>query len=115
MKKLLIKIWNGNLEMVKTFWLVNILGSIIVGIPLLLGDIYYDHLNELLSIIILLFIILYCAYFVFATVATWRSSTIYINQKKKKKLKPFWGYAVKTVVVLSVLRSFGSLVSFVIT
>jgi hypothetical protein len=31
MKKLLIKIWNGNLEMVKTFWLVNILGSIIVG------------------------------------------------------------------------------------
>ena len=45
MKKLLIKIWNGNLEMVKTFWLVNILGSIIVGVPLLLGDIYYDHLN----------------------------------------------------------------------
>ena len=95
MKKLLIKIWNGNLEMVKTFWLVNILGSIIVGVPLLLGDIYYDHLNELLSIIILLFIILYCAYFVFATVATWRSSTIYINQKKKKKLKPFWGYLLK--------------------
>jgi SNF family Na+-dependent transporter len=115
MKKLLIKIWNGNLEMTKTFWLVNVLGSIIVGIPLLLGDIYYDYLNEFLSIIILLFFILYCAYFVFATVATWRSSTIYINQKKKKKLKAFWGYAVKTVVVISVLRSFGSLISFVIT
>jgi hypothetical protein len=69
------------------FWLVNILGSIIVGIPLLLGDIYYDHQNEFLSIINFDEIItLYMrTYFVFATVATWRSSRCNLYKYSKKK------------------------------
>ena len=102
MKKLIKDIWNGNIELVKTFWLVNVLGTIITGIPLFLGDLYYSSLNEFLSFLVLLFIFVYVVYFIFASVATWRSATKYVNLKKKKKLKGIfikkrysnnkWGY-----------------------
>ena len=114
MKKLIKKIWDGNLQLVRTFWLVNVLGSIILGIPLFLGDLYYSDLNEFLSFLVIFFIFLYAVYFLFASVATWRSATKYVALKKKKKLKGIWGYVAKVIVVLAVLRSIGTTLSAIL-
>lgn len=111
MKNLISKIWNGKLDLIKTFWLVNVLGSSILSIPIILGDIYYDSLNNFTSLIVLIFLILLLVYFIFVTVSTWRSATNFINLKKKKKQKVFWGYAAKTVVVLGVIRAIGTTLS----
>ena len=108
------KIWNGDIELAKTFWFINILGTIVVGTPLFLGYVYYSGLNELLSLIVLIFIPIFVAYFIFATVSTWRSATRYIALKKKKKQNTFWGFVAKVIVVLAVLRSIGTTLSAIL-
>ena len=115
MKKLIKKIWSGNLELGKTFWLVNILGTVVVSIPLFLGDIYYSSLNEFFSLVVLIFIPIFIAYFIFATVGTWRSATIYITLKKKKKQSTIWGYSAKVVLALGILRSIGKTLTWLFT
>lgn len=109
------KIWNGDIELAKTFWLVNILGTIVVGTPLFLGDVYYSGLNELLSLIVLIFIPIFAAYFIFATVSTWRSATKYITLKKKKKQSTIWGYSAKVVLAIGILRSIGKTLTWLFT
>ena len=111
MKKLIIKILKGDLSLAKTFWLVNILGSIISSIPIILSEIYYQNLNEALSIIILLYLLIYVIYFGFSQIATWRSATKYISEKKKKKQKTFLGYLAKIAVGIFILRAVGTTIS----
>ena len=114
MKKLILKILRGELSLAKTFWLVNILGSIVSTAPIILSEIYYQSLNEVVSIIILLYFIIYVIYFGFSQIATWRSATKYIVEKKKKKQKSFLGYLAKIAVGIFIMRAVGTTISSLI-
>lgn len=115
MKKTLINIFKGNLSLPKTFWLIYILGSFLTSIPIILGDIYYNSLNEFLSATVLLFLLINISYFIYSTISTWNSATNYISKKKKDKKNSFWGYAAKVMVVILILRAIGTTLSSLLT
>ena len=112
---LIKEIFKGNWSLIKTFWIITILGQLLTSIPIFLGEIYYDQLSEGTAILILVFLAIYIVYFVFSTIALWNSSSKFITKKKKNNNNAFWGYAAKTYVILSVLRVVGTSLSALLT
>ena len=101
MKKNIIKFLEGKYSLGHSYWVVGVLGSLGVGIPLFLiavSDI--DNMSSFaatLGIIYYLFYLLYC---VGVLIGTWRSAGFYIQQKLKSKQSPIWGYSARVALVL---------------
>lgn len=89
--RILIEIFKGNYSLVKTFWLVNILGNLVTGA---LIDFKANSTN------VILFFVIYILYFVYSFISTWNSSTRYIAFQKKNYHSPFWGYLAKIIIIL---------------
>jgi len=103
--KLFKKVWRGEFDFKRTFWVFYVLIGTILTIPLYLAEIYYDSIGEILALFSLLYILVFYAYIIFAIVGSWRASSKYIQLKKKKKDSAFWGYAAKVYVVLNALNA----------
>lgn len=94
-------IFNGDRTLGFTFWAINVVGSIIAGLPMILASASLDNMSSGMANFVLVYLLFYVGYIVFALVSLWNSSGKYIQFKLKKSEGPFWGYAAKVLVVIS--------------
>jgi hypothetical protein len=91
--------WNGNEPIVKSFWLLYILGSVAIAISIslliLLAGVIIDFPPYTLALLVFLLLLLLNPVYVFCWVAVWRSSnkvkSIFINR------------GVKAIVIIHVM------------
>ena len=102
--KLAKKIWNGDLDLTKTFWLVFVVGTGILNVISVIIEMNFDNIGEIGAFFSLIFILIFFIYVIYCYVATWRSATKYAIASKKKKKGTGWATAAKVVVVLSALN-----------
>ena len=108
--QLIKQIWNGDLNLTKTFWLVFVVGTGIFNVISVIIEMNFDNIGEIGAFFSLIFILFFFSYLIYSYVATWRSATKYTINAKKKKKGVGWAYAAKTVVVLSALNGLAELV-----
>ena len=101
---LIKKIFNGDLSLVKTFWLVFVVGTGILNVISIVIEMNFDIMGEVGAFFSLIFIFIFFIYVIYCYVATWRSATKYAIASKKKKKGTGWATAAKVVVVLSILN-----------
>ena len=101
MKENIIKFLEGKYSLGHSYWVVGVLGSLGVGIPLFLMAVSdVDNMSSFvatLGIIYYLFYILYC---IGVLIGTWKSAGFYIQQKIKSKQSAIWGYTARVALVL---------------
>ena len=102
--KMIKKIWSGDLSLVKTFWLVFVVGTGILNIISVVIEMNFENMGEVGAFFSLIFIFIFFIYVIYCYVATWRSATKYETASKKKKKGTGWATAAKVVVVLSILN-----------
>ena len=102
--KMIIKIWSGDLSLVKTFWLVFVVGTGIFNVVSVIIEMNFDIMGEVGAFFSLIFIFIFFIYVIYCYVATWRSATKYAMASRKKKKGTGWATAAKVVVVLSALN-----------
>ena len=102
--KMIIKIWSGDLSLVKTFWLVFVVGTGIFNVVSVIIEMNFDNMGEIGAFFSLIFILIFFIYVIYCYVATWRSATKYAMASRKKKKGTGWATAAKVVVVLSALN-----------
>ena len=101
---LIKKIFNGDLSLVKTFWLVFVVGTGIFNVVSVIIEMNFDNMGEIGAFFSLIFILIFFIYVIYCYVATWRSATKYAMASRKKKKGTGWATAAKVVVVLSALN-----------
>ena len=100
-KNILIKYWDGDFSLAKTFWIGGVLIGSIVALPsVLIDDGTITASSDGITVLIAIYTILFNFFLVYIYIGMWRSSSKYIAQKKKIKRSSFWGYAVYVSVVL---------------
>ena len=109
--KMIIKIWSGDLSLVKTFWLVFVVGTGILSVISLIIEMNYDNMGEIGAFFSLIFLLIFFIYLIYCYVATWRSATKYATASKKKKKGTGWATAAKVVVVLSIANGLREILS----
>ncbi len=92
--------WNGEWSLVQSFWGYGVVGSIIVGIPLIYAQFNVNQMSESTATFFLIYFGFFVAFFVWVNVGIWNSATNY-----SKKNKTIWGTAAKVIVVLSVINT----------
>ena len=94
-ENIIVKVWNGNETMSKTFWLYCILFGIVVGgvTGVLAG--LYSNLYYLLAAI----------YIFWSNIGLWNSSNKYRDQKLSKKQTYGWATAAKVYVVFNFITT----------
>ena len=102
--------WNGNFPLAKSFWMVGVLLNFVFGLPFVYAQLNIDTMSDGAATFFLIYVAFWVAFFVWVNVGIWKSSSNYIASKKNS---PFWGWAARVVVVLSVVRAIGeTFVSF---
>jgi len=103
MKKTIIKYWNGKFSLAQSFWIGCILIPIGLVIPILPALEDVENISEGYA----LFTIVYCGLLFFAytflIIGAFKSATIYIKNKKKKKQGSAWGRVAQVALVLGAL------------
>ena len=94
-ENIIVKVWNGNETMSKTFWLYCILFGVVVGgvTGVLAG--LYSNLYYLLAAI----------YIFWSNIGLWNSSNKYRDQKLSKKQTYGWATAAKVYVVFNFITT----------
>ena len=101
MKENIIKFLEGKYSLGHSYWVVGVLGSIGVGIPLFLiavSDI--DNMTGFIATLAIVYYFFYLLYCVGVLLGTWRSAGYYIQEKIKSKESPIWGYSARVSLVL---------------
>ena len=100
-KNILIKYWDGEFSLAKSFWIGGVIIGGIVALPsVLIDDGTITASSDGITVLIAIYTILFNFFLVYIYIGMWRSSSKYIAQKKKSKNSSFWGYAVYVSVVL---------------
>jgi len=97
--------WEGNIPLVKSYWLGGVVALIVAGLPLLYATINIDSISESVASFLLLYYFAYLIFSVYIFIGVWRSSDKYISLKQKHRESSLWGFAAKIMVVLGALRS----------
>lgn len=97
--------WEGNIPLVKSYWLGGVVALIVAGLPLLYATINIDSISESAASLLLLYYFAYLIFSVYIFIGVWRSSDKYISLKQKHGESSLWGFAAKVMVVLGALRS----------
>ncbi len=106
-KNILIRYWNGEFSLAKTFWIVGVLIGSIVALPsVLIDDGTITASSDGVTVLIAIYTIFFNFFLVYVYIGMWRSSSKYIAQKKKIKRSSFWGYAVYFSVVMGFFSIF---------
>jgi hypothetical protein len=101
MKENIIKFLEGKYSLGHSYWVVGVLGSIGVGIPLILiavSDV--DNMTGFIATLAIIYYFFYLLYCVGVLIGTWRSAGFYIQQKLKSKQSAIWGYTARVALVL---------------
>ena len=100
---------NGYYSLSFSFWMVGILISIILSLPIvyltLSADL--DNMGEMASLLGILYLIFNFVFQIFVILGMWRSAGFYIEENKP----PFWGYVVRVFSVFAVLGLFLRVIS----
>ena len=89
------KFFEGKYNLTFSYWVIYVLSTTVVMLPIFYTD-QFTLKGVLLGFAYIMFAILYnCV----VLIGTWRSSTYFIQDKKKQKQSPFWGYAAKVGLV----------------
>jgi hypothetical protein len=101
--KIIIKYWNGRFSLAQSYWIGCVLMPVGLIIPIrpALDDV--ENISEGYA----LFTIVYCGLLFFAytflIIGAFKSATIYIKNKKKKKQGSAWGRVAQVALVLGAL------------
>ena len=98
MEKELKKYWEGKYPLVQSYWIGCILIPIVLSIPF----VFVTGIN--VSSGAALFLILYWLFLIganaFLLIGGFKSATIYVKEKQKKKQNSGWGIAAQILIVL---------------
>ena len=96
--------WNGEWSLLQTFWGYFIVGSFLLGLPIIITE-ELVNLNEESYFMVLIFWTYFFFFLIFeicVCVATWRSASNYMKIKSNKKI---WSILAKLIVFLSVANN----------
>lgn len=98
------KHWHGNLSLVKSYWVNNVLLStiLLIIISFLDSRLPFSDNPKSFHLYLAVLWIIGLIYTVWMLVGLWRSATNYISTNRI----PFWGYIVKIFVVIGTIQNF---------
>jgi len=103
MEKLLKDYWNGKIPLVKSYWIGCILVPIVLFLPL--APAFIGNVSDGYA----MFAIFWWGAMFFANgyllIGCFKSASIYVADKKKKKQSPGWGIAAQILIVLGGIRT----------
>lgn len=110
-KNIISQYWNGEIPLVKSFWIVAVVLLSIVSIPsYIIDDQAITRMSDGMAILILVWTVFFYLFLIYTYVGLWRSSSKYITERKKSKRSALWGYAAYTVIVVGTFRGIGELI-----
>ena len=102
MEKLLKDYWNGKIPLVKSYWIGCILVPIVLFLPL--APAFSGNVSDGYA----MFAIFWWGMMFFANgyllIGGFKSASIYVVDKKKKKQSPGWGIAAQILIVIGGIR-----------
>ena len=104
MEKLFKDYWEGKIPLVKSYWIGCILIPIALVIPILpaLGD---GRVSDGYAMFTVLWFFAMTAANIYLLIGGFRSATLYVAAKKKKKQNSDWGIAARILIVLGGIRT----------
>ena len=104
MEKLFKDYWEGKVPLVKSYWIGCILIPIALVIPILpaLGG---GRVSDGYAMFTVLWFFAMIAANIYLLIGGFRSATIYVAAKKKKKQNSGWGIAAQILIVLGGIRT----------
>ena len=99
MEKLFKDYWEGKVLLVKSYWIGCILTPIALVIPIL-PALEGGRVSEGYAMFTVLWFFAMTAANIYLLIGGFRSATIYVAEKKKKKQNSGWGIAAQILIVL---------------
>lgn len=110
-KNIVFTYWNGDISLVRSFWIVAVVLLTIVSLPsYIINDQTISRMSNTVAIGILLWTIFFYIFLIYTYVGLWRSSAKYIKERKKFKRSSLWGYVTYVIIILGVFNGLGQLV-----
>jgi len=110
-KNIISQYWNGEIPLVKSFWIVAVVLLSIVSIPsYIIYDQAISRMSDGMAILILVWTVFFYLFLIYTYVGLWRSSSKYIAERKKSKRSALWGYATYTIIVVGTFSGIGQLI-----
>ena len=110
-KNIISQYWNGEIPLVKSFWIVTVVLLSIVSIPsYIIDDQAISRMSDGMAILILVWTVFFYLFLIYTYVGLWRSSSKYITERKKSKRSALWGYAAYAVIVVGTFSGIGELI-----
>ena len=106
MEKLLKTYWEGNIPLVKSYWIGCVLVPLGLVIPfILIAPGYGETVSDAQANAIIVWFFVMLAANVFLIIGCFRSASKYIVMKRKKKKSVGWGRAAQVFLVLGALNT----------
>ena len=110
-KNIISQYWNGEIPLVKSFWIVAVVLLSIVSIPsYIIDDQAISRMSDGMAILILVWTVFFYLFLIYTYVGLWRSSSKYITERIKTKRSTTWGYVTYTIIVLGVFSGVSTLI-----
>ena len=110
-KNIISQYWNGEIPLVKSFWIVAVVLLSIVSIPsYIIDDQAISRMSDGMAILILVWTVFFYLFLIYTYVGLWRSSSKYIAERIKSKRSALWGYTAYTVIVVGTFSGIGQLI-----
>ena len=85
-KNIIFTYWNGEISLVKSFWIVAVVLLTIVSIPsYIIDDQAISKMSDGVAIAILVWTVFFYLFLIYTYVGLWRSSSKYIADRRKSK------------------------------
>ena len=110
-KNIIFTYWNGEISLVKSFWIVAVVLLTIVSIPsYIIDDQAISKMSDGVAIVILVWTVFFYLFLIYTYVGLWRSSSMYIADRRKSKRSTLWGFVVYAIIIIGIFTGFGQLI-----
>ena len=110
-KNIIFTYWNGEISLVKSFWIVAVVLLTIVSIPsYIIDDQAISKMSDTVAIAILVWTVFFYLFLIYTYVGLWRSSSKYIADRRKSKRSTLWGFVVYAIIIIGIFTGFGQLI-----